>query len=427
LTPSDSIVPIFTYSILIGNKYILFKEKDKVLPTGYREESIESLFNKMVKWLMRWLILPFFRVSWSNRAALERVPEPYLILSNHGSALDPYIVSAPLCGPCPFILTGIPNRYTLKGILYAQAGAIPMPKNCEDLKSLKLMMDALKKGKNLSIFPEESRTWDGKNLPVVQLTANLIRILNVPVVTALLHGSYLMNPRWGTSLRRGKVVVCYNVLFGGKKTGSMKIHELEKVLIDALDHNEYESEIIKGVKYKSFKRAEKIEQILYICPDCHSVGSFISKGNRFRCRKCGYSVYYSKDGQLFSLKGKQHFINVAQWNDWQKKEALNIILTDHGEEPIFFDSNITHSIADHRGVFRVKGKGSLYFYKGQMEYRDEKNSLYIFNLEDIAGMAVQLREKIEFTFQNELHRFHSRKRIFSARKIMDFYNLSIDL
>ncbi|MBB6481875.1 lysophospholipid acyltransferase family protein [Spirochaeta isovalerica] len=393
----------------------------------YTKDYRESLLYKFLRSLVKNVVMPYYRVSWVNKEAVDKLEKPYLVLPNHSGFFDPFFLNAPVKEKFHYVVSDTQFRSPLMRFLLGQTGAIPITKNTNDLKSVKKMTDASRAGRVVGIFPEGLRNWDGETLPLIESTAKLVRMLNVPVVVPLLEGAYLMDPRWGTSLRRGKVVITYKILFDGQRPGRMKISEISSALKEALDHNEFTSETLKGVKFKSRKRAENIEQIVYLCPECHSISSFKSKGNDFSCSKCGYSVHYTEEGHFRALKGKDHFDNMAEWNKWQKGEAVKILQKDHGEEPIFSDCNLIHSMPDEKGAFRKKGKGCLYFYKDKIEYRDESGYLFIYKLEGISGMNVQLHERLEFYYEKELHRFHSKKRVFSARKVNDFYELSMDL
>ncbi|MBN2658390.1 MAG: 1-acyl-sn-glycerol-3-phosphate acyltransferase [Spirochaetales bacterium] len=377
--------------------------------------------------VIRYLVIPYFRVSFFNLDEVRKLERPYLVLPNHSGFFDPFFINAPISQKFHYVVSDTQFRSPVMRYLLGMTGAIPITKNTNDLKSLKKMTDASRAGQIVGIFPEGLRNWDGETLPIIESTAKLVRMFNVPVVVPLLEGAYLMDPRWGRTLRRGKVVITYKILFGGQKPGRLKIDDIVREIKEALEHSEFESEVLRGVKFKGRKRAEKIEQIVYICPECHAISSFRSKGNDFSCGACGYSVHYTEEGRFRSPSGKDYFDNMALWNKWQKKEVVKILLKDHGDEPVFSDCNLIHSMPDEKGRFIKRGKGCLYFYKDKIEYRDGSGYLYIYELEGITGMNVQLHERLEFFYEKELHRFHSREKIFSARKVNDFYESSLNL
>ena len=386
----------------------------------------DAFLPAIVRRVIKYIVIPYFRVSYVNLEEVRKLERPYLVLPNHNGFYDPFFINAPIDQKFHYVVSDTQFRSSFMRYLLGITGAIPITKNTNDLKSLKKMTEASREGQIVGIFPEGLRTWDGETLPIIESTAKLVRMFNVPVVVPLMEGGYLMDPRWGRKRRRGKVVITYKVLFEGKKPGRMKIDDISKAIKEALNHNEFTSEALKGVKYKSKKRAENIEQIIYICPKCHSISSYKSKGNDFMCTSCGYSVHYTEKGLFHSLSDKDYFVNMVEWNRWQKGEAFKILQKDWGDEPIFTDCGLIHSITDNKGKFHKVGKGCLFFYKDRMEFRNRSDQLFVYMFDGITGINVQLHERLEFYYEKKLHRFHSKKQIFSARKVNDFYNLTRD-
>jgi len=391
------------------------------------KEDRGSLVYRSVRAFMNYFAAKYFRVEYTNLEEVRKLEKPYLVLPNHCGFFDPFFINAPIHEKFRYVVADTQFRTPFMRWLLAQTEAIAITKNTTDLKSLKKMTDASRSGKIVGIFPEGLRNWDGVTLPFIESTAKLVRMLNVPVVVPLIEGGYLMDPRWGKGFRRGRVFVTYKILFNGEKPGRMKTSVIIEAMREALDHNEYTSEKLKGIKFKSRKRAENIEQIAYLCPNCDSISSIRSRGNDFSCKSCGYTVHYTEEGHFKSIKGKDYFENMHLWNKWQREKAVELLQNDHGGEPIFSDHNLIHSVPDEKGQFRVQGRGSLYFYKDKMEYKDNKGKLIVYNFDDIAGMTVQLHERLEFYSNKELHRFHDRKQRFSAKKINDFYELRMSL
>jgi len=391
------------------------------------KEDKGSFVYRTARWFFKNIAAKYYHVEYINLKSVQDMEKPYIVLPNHCSFFDPFFMNAPINEKFHYVVSDTQFRSPFMRWLLGHTGAIAITKNTTDLKSLKKMTDASRSGKILGIFPEGLRNWDGATLPLIESTAKLVRLLNVPVVVPLIEGGYLMDPRWSTSFRRGKVLITYKILFNGQKPGRIKTSEIIEAIKEALDHNEFTCENLKNVKYKSKRRAENIEQIVYMCPHCHSISSFKSKGNNFTCGSCGYSVYYTETGLFKSSTENNYFNNMVEWNHWQREEALQILKKDHGDEPIFSDDNLIHSMTDEKGAFSEKGQGSLYFYRDKIEYKDKSGYLFVYELEGISGITVQLHERLEFYHNRELHRFHSRKRVFSAKKVNDFYDLRMFL
>lgn len=374
-----------------------------------------SLFYILIKFVFRRIINPQYNVIYKGLAEVERLEAPYLVLPNHCSFFDPFFINGPLEEKIHYVISDTQLRNPFMKWILGITGVIAISKNRSDLKSLKVMTTAIKEKKVVGIFPEGLRTWDGVTLPVIESTAKLIRMFNVPVVVPLLEGAYLMDPRWGRGFRKGKVIVTYKILFNGEKTGKKSVDEIYKVLSEALEHNEHKSEALKGVEFKSKRLAEGIEQVLYLCPNCHSISSFTSKRDKFTCEKCSMEVEYTTTGTLSYNGTKTYFNTVHQWNTWQKSEIKNSL-----EGLISVDRDIILSRTGKKSRFKILAKGELHLFKDRLEFVGKDTMIIPFS--EISGINVQFKERLEFYFNKELYRLHNKKRVFSARKINDVYD-----
>jgi len=393
------------------------REKKKA---NYRD----SPFYKLLRFIVKNFIVKYYRVEFINSELLDEMEAPYIVLPNHCSFYDPFFINTPIYEKIHYIVSDAQFRNPVQKRLLALTGAIPIVKNTNDLNSLKKMTQASKEGKIIGIFPEGKRNWVGATLPVIESTAKLVRMLNIPIVVPLMEGGYLMNPRWGKSFRRGRVYITYHLLFNGEKPGRKKVSEIVDALNKTLRHNEFMSPKLQGQRFKSGRRAEKIEQVIYLCPECHSISSFHSKGNNFSCRKCGYSVHYQETGWFKALSGKEHFENLYQWNTWQVAEAKKLIEGSEEAALLFSDENLTLAQPDDTtGKLIRKGTGILSFYKNRMEFLQENREKLVFELEDIKGINIQQHERLEFYHNRELYCFYNKDKTFSAFKVNEFYDL----
>ena len=63
----------------------------------------------------------------------------------------------------------------------------------------------VRKGVSVCLFPEGTRSFDGRTDKLHPTTGRLIKLCNSTVVTYRLEGGYLSSPRWGHGLRRGRI------------------------------------------------------------------------------------------------------------------------------------------------------------------------------------------------------------------------------
>ncbi len=149
---------------------------------------------------------PFFRLYFKLRGkGAERIPDgPVIIAPNHQSFLDGL-----------FVMSFLKYRDIKNTYFYAKEQHIRRPfikfmaathnvivMDMSNLKeSIQKMGEALKKKKNIIIFPEGTRTTDGKLGEFKKTFAILSKELNVPVVPVSIKGAFQAMPK-GSKLPR---------------------------------------------------------------------------------------------------------------------------------------------------------------------------------------------------------------------------------
>jgi long-chain acyl-CoA synthetase len=144
----------------------------------------------------------------------KNVPKkgPFIIAPNHQSFLDGGIVAAGLsCKTLKdsyFFATEEHVKHPLVKSLAKRNNVILMEKRNLKNSILKLS-EVLKKGKNVIIFPEGSRSYDGEMVPFKKTFAILSKELNVPVVPVCIRGAYDVLPRGSRCIKSKKIEVEY--------------------------------------------------------------------------------------------------------------------------------------------------------------------------------------------------------------------------
>ena len=127
----------------------------------------------------------------------ENVPDEggALMISNHQSYLDPAILGAQLRRPMSYLAKSDLWENPLFGWLISHLYAFPVRQGAGDVGAIKETINRLREGHLLNIFPEGSRTEDGKLLPIQPGVALVIRRAGVPVVPAVVDGSFNAWPK----------------------------------------------------------------------------------------------------------------------------------------------------------------------------------------------------------------------------------------
>jgi 1-acyl-sn-glycerol-3-phosphate acyltransferase len=267
----------------------------------------------------------------------------------------------------------------------------------------------IRQGENVGIFPSGSRSWAGIGLAFDISIVKLIRLLQVPVLVAVLKGMTLFNPRWSTKLRKTKVEAEYKLLFTKDQINRYTDNELFEQLKKSMFHNEVEYQRVHMNKIRSKSQAEYVNHALYVCPECHAIDSFRAKGNDFKCIECNYDIHINEYGFYERIsKGNLHFNNIVDWYKWEEQWMIDFInkkLEKAYEGYIFCDTNssIYHNKSgaglDFIGAADVK----LFIDRIEIAFNSNKETI-ILNYNDLQTINPQVNEMLEIFYKGEAFR-----------------------
>lgn len=127
----------------------------------------------------------------------ENVPNQgaFILVCNHQSFLDPVFAGIPLKRHLHFLArdTLFANRFF--GWLIASVNTIPVKRGQADLSAIKAVIDRLKSGDGVCLFPEGTRTEDGKIAPFKPGFGLLCRRAEAAVVPVMIDGAFECWPR----------------------------------------------------------------------------------------------------------------------------------------------------------------------------------------------------------------------------------------
>jgi 1-acyl-sn-glycerol-3-phosphate acyltransferase len=166
---------------------------------------------------------PVYFVGWSGYRFLfkfyfrwrvfhnERVPlqGPVILAANHASFLDPPLVGSGLKRDINYLARKSLFRYPVLGWILRAVNAVPVDRDGGGAAGLKAIMDRLRDGGAIILFPEGTRTLNGE-LQSARSGIGLTVIKSVaPVVPVRVFGTY---EAWGKGVgfpRPHRVVVKY--------------------------------------------------------------------------------------------------------------------------------------------------------------------------------------------------------------------------
>lgn len=153
------------------------------------------------------ILVVLYRCKWVGR---NNVPKtgPVLIACNHQSYIDPPLVGSGLLWRRSlfFVARKTLFRNPVVGRTFVAINAIPVDQDATDTAAIRTFIEILKKGDPLLIFPEGSRTFDGRMEEFKRGMALLVKRSNCPVLPCAVEGVY---DTWPRTAKRPKLRGCY--------------------------------------------------------------------------------------------------------------------------------------------------------------------------------------------------------------------------
>ena len=114
---------------------------------------------------------------------------PYIVVANHTTDLDALFVSVSFPRHMYFVASEhLFRTRVLGGLLKYFLDPIPKQKGGADVSTAMQMVRRLKKGINIGLFAEGSKSFHGKPCPLVPATGSLVKATGASLVTYRLEG-----------------------------------------------------------------------------------------------------------------------------------------------------------------------------------------------------------------------------------------------
>ena len=244
---------------------------------------------------------------------------PFLLLCNHNMNLDPVLIGCHIREPLSFVASGHVFKKTFASRLMVDLfDPIVRRKGGADPSTVLELLRRLKRGQNVCLFAEGNRSFSGVTGPIHPATGKLVKMARVPLVTFRFQGGYLAQPRWGKSLRRGRISGETVRVYSPEELLAMSPQQsLSAVNADLYEDAYARQEALRTpLRYRGKRLAEGIEAGFYLCPCCGRAQHIHSEGDRFRC-DCGMEGRYLETGFLESRS--LPFSTLRDWDEWQRE------------------------------------------------------------------------------------------------------------
>ncbi|NTU68370.1 MAG: 1-acyl-sn-glycerol-3-phosphate acyltransferase [Chlorobiaceae bacterium] len=161
----------------------------------------------------------------------------YLIVSNHAGMADIPLILASIHLNLRFVAKEELGRVPLLGRVMKGSGYVLIKRgqNREALQSLLEAAKRLREGRSMHIFPEGTRSEDGRLLPFKRGAFIIASKAGVPVLPVSIIGSHLITPKKSLKIRRGAVKLVIGEPIDPASYPNLE--ELQQAVYDAIAAN----------------------------------------------------------------------------------------------------------------------------------------------------------------------------------------------
>lgn len=168
----------------------------------------------------------------------ENIPAsgPAILAMNHQSFLDPPMLGCMVRGEIYYLARrSLFDKPVLKWLL-PRVNVIPVDRDGQDRSALKQVIRLLEEGKRVLIFPEGTRSRDGRLLPAKAGLGMIAAKTGAPVVPLRIFGSGKALPRDSGRLRFVPVRIRAGapLRFGGAVAGKADYQTISDTVMDAI-------------------------------------------------------------------------------------------------------------------------------------------------------------------------------------------------
>ena len=350
--------------------------------------------HKVVFTLLRPFFRLFFKLKYNTVVFNYKLnKEPYLILSNHLTILDPFLVGLAFGRPIYYMASEDLSSSKYGKLITWLVNPIYKAKSKSDLGAVKECIRVVKEGGTICIFPEGNRSYDGRLCKIEESIAKMVKMLKVPVVLFNIKGGYGTDPRWAKKARRGKSYGRVKRILSAEEIKEMSVDELYQIIIKELTV----PQVPTTLSYKSKASAEGLDRILYICPKCGKLHQIYTEGDFIYCKACGLKVSYTEHLNFETDDKAFKFKYVSDWYQYQKDYVKTFNLD---KEFTYIDEGVTLYTVE-------KGSVRKEVTSGQMLMNNKIISVgeISFNLSEVENMTVLGKHKINMYINGLTYQF----------------------
>ena len=211
---------------------------------------------EFVRTVLRIFFYPLFLMRAEGK---ENVPRkgPVMLLSNHQSFLDPMFCQLPLWRHMHHVARITLFDHKLFGMLLSTLNTIPIRRGEADVAAMKKIIAVLKEGKIVCLYPEGTRSSDGRIAEIKAGFSLLSRRSKAVVVPVVVEGAYECWPRDKKFPKLGRVYIKYGEGFTPEQIKELGDEGFSKAFNERLHTMQNELRAKRGVE--PFDYSQKYE------------------------------------------------------------------------------------------------------------------------------------------------------------------------
>jgi len=204
----------------------------------------------------------FFRQRSLNKHRIPR-EEPFLMLGNHISAFDPFWAGYGTARPLGYMASAQLFRHRFLGALLGALGAFPKVKFVKDKESMATLHEIYMGGRPVTLFPEGTRSWDGRTQKILPGIGRLIKRMDARVVFVRNLSGHLFHPRWAKYPRYITLVLDYSEARTWPPEATV-----EEIVADVQAAITIDPDVEPAGFAWAFRPAWGLPDYLWACPSC---------------------------------------------------------------------------------------------------------------------------------------------------------------
>lgn len=149
-----------------------------------------------------------------------------VLVGNHASFMDPPVMGAVFNRPVSFVARGSLTESAAFIWIFKLCGVIPIRRNEADTQAIRTMVSHLSEGRLIGLFPEGTRSRDGKLGKFSEGAVLVARKAKVPIIPVAIYGTFDALPKGRIWPRRATVRVQYGIPLDANAGTREEVNEL---------------------------------------------------------------------------------------------------------------------------------------------------------------------------------------------------------